>query len=92
MYQEPYLPYNNALTLGNMKNLKTRRLNAIMAFSKEALFSEKYKNWFFKNTEINTSTRWKPKASLKPINCTVQTWTWPDSLIIRPSPLQECPS
>ena len=74
IYQEQYLSYNNALKLANMKNLRTRRLEAITAFSKKAIYSEKYKNWFSKNTETNTRTRWKPKASLKPVSCRTQRY------------------
>lgn len=74
IYQDQYLSYSNALRLANIKSLKIRRLEAISNFSKKALFSDKYKYWFSKNTETISRTRWKPKAGLKPVNCRTQRY------------------
>ena len=74
IYQDQYLSYSNALRLANIKSLKIRRLEAISNFSKKALFSDKYKYWFSKNTETISRTRLKPKAGLKPVNCRTQRY------------------
>ena len=74
IYQERYLSFNNALKLANMRSLKKRRLEAITNFSKRALLSEKYRNWFSKNNCVESRTRWKPTAALKPVPCRTQRY------------------
>ena len=63
-----------ALTLANIKSLKTRRLELFTSFSKKAISSDKYKGWFCKKDAENTRTRWKPTASLKPVTCRTQRY------------------
>ena len=74
IYQEQYLSFNNALKLANIRSLKIRRLEAISKFSKKAFLSEKYRNWFSKNNCIDTRTRWKQTATLKPVTCRTQRY------------------
>ena len=74
IYQERYLSFNNALKLANMRSLKKRRLEAITNFSKKALVSNKYRNWFSKNNCVENRTRWKPTAALKPVPCRTQRY------------------
>ena len=57
-----------------MKSLKLRRFEAITNFSKKALASEKYKNWFSKDTFVDSRTRGKPTAILKPVTCRTQRY------------------
>ena len=76
IFQDQYLSFNHALGLANMKSLKSRRLEQITSFSKKAIASDKYKNWFCKSDDTSTRTRWKPTASLidKPVTCRTQRY------------------
>jgi hypothetical protein len=74
IFQDKYVNFNNALRLANMKSLKLRRFEAITNFSKKALASEKYKNWFSTNTYVDSRTRGKPTARLKPVTCRTQRY------------------
>ena len=74
IHQEQYVNLNNALRLANMKSLKIRRLEAITKFSKKALSSDKYKNWFSKTDQTCTRLRWRPTAALKPVTCRTQRY------------------
>ena len=74
IYQEQYVNFSNALILANMKSLKIRRLEAITRFSKKALSSDKYTNWFQKSDPTSTRLRWRPSAQLKPVTCRTQRY------------------
>ena len=75
IYQDAYLSFNNALKLSNMRSLKLRRLELITKFSKKAIRSNKYKNWFCESEErIGMPTRGKPVPLLKPVTCRTQRY------------------
>ena len=76
IYQEEYINFSNALNLANIKSLKSRRLEAITKFSKKALTSDKYRNWFQKSDPPSASARLRlrPTASLKPVTCRTQRY------------------
>ena len=76
IYQEAYLSFNNALQLSNMKSLKLRRLELITRFSKKALLSSKYRDWFCQSEERTSgmTTRGKPVPLLKPVTCRTQRY------------------
>ena len=59
-----------------MKTLKTRRINLITNFSKKALKSERFKNWFVPESPQNTVvTRSKePMKLLKEVKCRTQRY------------------
>ena len=74
IFQEQYLSFNHALNLANMRSLKIRRLEQITSFSKKAISSSKYKDWFCKSDTTEARTRWKPTANLKPVTCRTQRY------------------
>ena len=74
IYQEQYVNFSNALSLANMKSLKIRRFEAITKFSKRALASNKYRNWFTKTDQTSTRLRFRPTAALKPVTCRTQRY------------------
>ena len=76
IYQDEYLSFNNALHLSQMKSLKVRRLELITKFSKKALLSPKYRDWFCESESQRTGmiTRGKPLPLLKPVTCRTQRY------------------
>ena len=75
IYQEDYVCFNNALSLSNMKSLKIRRLELISKFSKKAIQSTKYKNWFSHSKEPSEMrTRRKAAPILEQVYCRTQRY------------------
>ena len=74
--QEKYISYENALKQTNMKTLKARRMTLITNFSKKALKSERFKNWFVpESPQEKAVTRSKePMKLLKEVNCRTQRY------------------
>jgi hypothetical protein len=76
IYQDEYLSFNNALQLSQMRSLKVRRLELITKFSKKAIRSSKYRDWFCESESERTGmiTRGKPLPLLKPVTCRTQRY------------------
>ena len=75
IYQDEYLSFNNALQLSQMKSLKIRRLELITKFSKKAMRSSIYKDWFCESEErAGMITRGKPLPLFKPVTCRTQRY------------------
>ena len=76
IYQEKYLSFSQVLKLANMRSLKVRRVELITRFSKNALNSSKYSNWFCRNEETaNIATRRSQPPLLKPVQCRTQRYS-----------------
>ena len=74
--QDKYITYENELKETNMKTLKARRMTLITSFSKKALKSERFKNWFVpESPKEKAVTRSKePMKLLKEVNCRTQRY------------------
>ena len=72
IYQSQYTSFTHILKLANMELLKTRRLKLITSFGKEAMKSDKHKEWFVINTNQSRTRYMKPLNILKPVPCQTQ--------------------
>ena len=77
IFQEGYVSFENALKQANMKTLRIRRMELIAKFSKKAFNSDRFNDWFVKETpkegEITTRTK-QPMRLLKAIPCRTQRY------------------
>ena len=74
--QEEYISYGEALKKTDLKSLRARRMNLITKFSKKALNSQRFQEWFVEEVptkEMATRSK-EPKKLLKTVQCRTQRY------------------